>query len=81
MQKKSEKIALSRQQIMHLCKGWHLGGSQNETPFKNGEHRRQCWLENRELILSFKDDQRPENKWLSYKGDPAAMRDYEQSTR
>jgi|GEM_PF-1584206 len=47
--KRKSYTELTARQIEHLIYGWCLG---NSFPFDSEDHRRECWLANREHLMS-----------------------------
>jgi hypothetical protein len=81
--------AITGRQIEHLIYGWCLavvdpqeyGHESIHYPFCDDAHRRACWLENREMILSYAGKGRIPGVFgaepLKKGQKPAAMKDYE----
>lgn len=74
---------LTGRQIEHLIYGWALGGTLDSPvpPFESEEHRRQCWEDNRDYILSLEGVERVPGVFgcvpLKKGEKPQAMLDYE----
>jgi hypothetical protein len=56
--RKTKPMRLTADQSVHLLCGWCLDsvdGRSPDFPFKDEEHRKQCWIENRDLLMSNMD--------------------------
>jgi len=49
MRVRKRKEKLNADQVSHLLQGWCLG---NVNPFLSEDHRRACWLANRDFLIN-----------------------------